>query len=178
MIRAIKTILFLLFSCYVMAAGQPSVHSQFTSNIEDTTPVNNITVVDGSSSELIFFSNINNCVGCLIKHQWFLNGEFQLEFETRPTHETYRWWSTVQPNGLTGVWKVDTIINGSVYGTQTVVYGAQNQRTAPTPVHKQMVDHTESNCEEKLAYFHTMTKEYPNDPYFAFMLQKWGDRCY
>lgn len=45
------------------------------------------------------------------------------------------------------------------------------------PLQKRLVDDQTQRCLEKIKYFETQHKQYPNDYYFKFMLNLWRERC-
>lgn len=170
--RLISLLFLLALFTYALAASSTIGRAQFTTGISNNEPVNSIQHADTSTTTLIFFTDINNCKGCTVVHRWFHNGKQQFELSVIPTSHKYRWWTQINPSGLTGTWRVDVFVNGDIQTSGTVAYGAE------TAIQKQLQRSLDGECEEKLKYFHDQVRQHPDDPYYEFMFRKWGSRCY
>ena len=171
-------ILLMLVLTTGVAIGEDSriKRAQFTTSISDDEPENNITKLETSFKTLVFFTEIMNCNGCDITHQWLFNGEVKHEIKGTSKYDRYRWWSKLKVSSPTpGKWTVKVMIDGNVVFTKSLrYYIASGQKT----IKKRLQIKSQDECEQKLAYFHLKTKENPDDPYFAFMFKKWGERCF
>lgn len=175
--KILTSLFLLLFSISAFAGSEFVSRAQFTSLVADREPVNSVTTLDTSTSPLYFFTDIKDCKGCEVQHVWYLNGKLQLTLSGKASSDRYRWWSKVDPNGLTGTWKVETKVKGRVHATRTLQY-TEAVQMQQAPVQTQLFNKLNSDCEVKLQEFSQKSRQYPDDPYFRFMLNKWGERCY
>ena len=154
--------------------------AQFTTQVSDKEPVDNISQLENSFTFIYFFTDIRDCVGCKIEHIWYLNGKHVYTQKGVAKYARYRWWSSkTLTDNMLGTWTVTVTVNGKVQTRKKLVYfkpSTVQRQTAP--IDKRLQKENIGQCEEKLQHFHSMTKQYPDDPYYKFMLNKWGSRCY
>ena len=162
------SVLALLPITSIDAAGPP-VTSQFTTNVVDNQPVDNVQRLSTVVRDVFYYSFIQGCRGCVITHEWYLNGQpiqayhFTLQFQVN-----FYW--TLKPSLAPGQWTARTLINGSVVTTNTFIHDSASIR-----------DHRESQmsemCRKNLQYWGEVLEEYPTDDYVEFMFNKWASRC-
>ena len=175
--NSILILLVLILTAGVAIGGDSRIkRAQFTTAVANHEPVSNIKGLETSFKTLVFFTEIMNCKGCDITHQWLFNGEVKHEIEGTSKYDRYRWWSKLRIGSPTpGTWTVNVIIDGDVVFTKHLKYYKESKQIT---IKKRLQIESQDECESKLKYFHEKTKENPDDPYFAFMFKKWGKRCF
>ena len=79
---------------------------------------------------------------------------------------------------MVGDWTVKVFLDGQIIRNKTLTYYEPTlQQQAATPVEKRLEAEEIGECEMQLRYFSEKVDENPDDPYFNFMLKKWGKRC-
>lgn len=98
----------LLISFSVNAAGVE--RGQFTTAIIDREPVDSVTELDTSNSEIKYFTEIIDMQGQTITHQWVYDDEVVFEKSFEIGGPRWRVWTSksLQP-GWTGLWFVNTL---------------------------------------------------------------------
>jgi len=152
--------------------------AQFTTAVSAREPVDNIRKISTSYKTLTFFTEIVNCEGCDISHQWWFKGEMRHEQEGEAKYNRYRWWSKKRVSANNpGTWTVKVLIDGDEVHTSSLNYFTQSVRQKnAAPINNRLQIQSLDQCESKLKYFHSKSKENPDDPYYAFMFRKWGKR--
>jgi len=153
--------------------------AQFTTQIVKRMPVNNIRKLDSGYKGIYFFVDVRECKGCDVVHQWWYKGKMISSVKGRAKYPRYRWWSkkTLNDNFL-GDLTVKVLIDGDHVYTKTVTYYKVSRKQEYTrPIENRMQIQEMSECEMQLRYFSDKVKENPGDPYYNFMLEKWGKRC-
>lgn len=175
-----KLLLVLALSCFTLTSFAGEVfRAQFTTQISDREPVDNISKLDTSFTRANFFTDVRDCVGCTVEHKWFHNSELVFSKKTKVKYARFRWWTNVKMQDRTGKWTVMVYINGSHRVSKELVYFKPSEHQKKNaPIQKRMQQEVIGECEDKLKHFHEKTKEFPDDPYYKFMLNKWGKRCY
>ncbi len=151
--------------------------AHFTSGVVNKEPVNNITKLESSYTSIFFYSDIRDCVGCKIAHEWWYEDEKIHTQRTTAKYKRWRWWSKITPRGRVGEWRVKVIVNGKNKDSRILDYYNPGT-TQVAPIQKRLKMQGISNCEKKLEEFHNKVKEHPDDPYYEFMFRKWGTRCF
>ena len=162
------------------SAENGAFRAQFTTQVSDREPVDNISELENSFTAVYFFTDVRDCVGCKIEHVWSLNGKHVHTQKGTAKYKRYRWWSkkTLTDN-LLGTWSVEVKINGKVKVRKKLNYFKPTEaQVKQAPIEKRILKQNLDECEANLKYFHDKTNENPDDPYFKFMLNKWGSRCY
>lgn len=176
-----KLLLVLVFLIPLTSSAADNVHrAQFTTQVSDKEPVDNISQLENSFTSVFFFTDIRDCVGCKVEHVWYLDGKHVHTQKGEAKYARYRWWSkkTLTDNML-GTWSVTVKVNGKAQTRKELVYFKPSPiQLQQAPVQKRLQLDSMSQCEERLRYFSEKNDKDPNDPYFKFMLQKWGSRCY
>ena len=180
-----KTILNLLTVLVLLvpltSSAADNIHrAQFTTQVSDREPVDNISSLENTFTSVYFFTDIRDCIGCKVEHVWSLNGKHVYTHKGTAKYARYRWWSKkTLTDDMIGSWSVDVKVNGKVGIRKKLTYfkpSTAQQQTAP--IEKRLLKQNVNQCEERLKYFSQKNDEDPTDPYFKFMLQKWGSRCY
>lgn len=98
----------LLISFSVNAAGVE--RGQFTTAIIDREPVDSVTELDTSNSEIKYFTEIIDMQGQTVTHQWVYDDEVVFEKSFEIGGPRWRVWTSksLQP-GWTGLWFVNTL---------------------------------------------------------------------
>jgi hypothetical protein len=153
------------------------VESQITTNIVEGQPIDDVSEIDTSFEKLYYYTYIEGCTGCQLVHEWIHDGQLIHHYETEVRASRMKWW-TQKPSTEPGDWTARTILDGQVVQSHTVNHyqpSVVQKQMAPlkSRVQKRIVD----ECEENLRYFTEMAENNPNDPYYQFMLRKWGTRC-
>jgi len=152
--------------------------AQFTTTIKNRNPVNNLKSVDTAYKNVYFFVTVRNCNDCEIEHEWWYRGKKVSAVDGDIKSDKYRWWSKKNISGRLGDWTVKVFLNGNLEYTKTVTYQtASLQQKQARPIEKRVQIREASECEVQLRYFSDKIKEEPQDPYYNFMLKKWGKRC-
>jgi len=178
--NSLIVLLLLLVSSTSFALDYNIKRAQFTTAISNREPVDNVRQVETSYKTLVFFTEIVNCRSCDITHQWWFNGKMVHEQEGYAKYDRYRWWSKkrVDPK-QPGTWTVVvTIDEEEVHKAKVMYFIPTKTQKSTTDIQKRIQIKSNNQCEEKLEYFHQQSKENPDDPYFKFMLNKWGNRCF
>lgn len=176
----ILTILISFLLVFISATGFAADvvnRAQFTTLISGRQPVDNVQALDTSYDTLYFFTDIRDCAGCRVTHRWYLDGNHQFDLYRISGGEVFRYWSKVETNGLTGVWTVEVLINDESVVTKNLTY-TKASRQRPETTQQQLQNQLNTECEDNLQYFSEQSSKNPDDPYFKFMLNKWGRRCY
>jgi hypothetical protein len=177
MIKKISILALLLFCGIAYAADGYVSRAFFSTNIENREPTNRATKVSTDTELVNLFTEVKDCVGCTLQHRWYRDGKRIHDLETKVTAKRYRWW-TGSSVKTPGEWEGEVLLNGKVQQTVTLsVFDAAGQPKAPT-VQQRLKSEKVDECEKNLKYFHDMVRRYPDDPYYEFMFQKWGKRCY
>ena len=171
---------FIIFTGTAVAGDSRLKRAQFTTAVQSREPVDNINKIETSYRTLTFFTEIVDCVGCRISHQWWFRGEMKFEKKGKAKYARYRWWTKKRVSSNNpGTWTAKVLINGRVVHSSSLNYFVPSRQQRYTaPIKKRLQIDSLSQCESKLEYFHKMTKENPDDPYYAFMFRKWGKRCF
>lgn len=153
--------------------------AQFTTRVNKRAPVDNIKRLSSDFRKVFFFTDIRDCEDCEVEHQWWYRGKKVSVVEGETTGNRYRWWtSKTLSRNMLGDWTVKVIVDGTEVYNKTLTYfkpTVMQQQTAP--LQKRVQIQEEGECELQLRYFSDKVKENPDDPYFDFMLKKWGKRC-
>lgn len=120
------------------AAATASVsQAQFTTAVTNREPVDDITTLDNSHTQVLFFTTLKNAAGQTITHRWQYNGQRMAEVKFEPKANHWRVWSskTLMPN-QTGTWTVEVVDgSGKVLTSKTLDYTAAAAAT-PEAAHK------------------------------------------
>ena len=111
MSRPFKFLLPLLFLLPVISASAGEVaRAQFTTDVIDREPVDNVEQLDSSANRVVFFTELRDFEGQTVTHQWVYNDSVMFEKSFSPRGPRWRVWSskTLQP-GWDGIWYVHTL---------------------------------------------------------------------
>ena len=120
-----------------VAATASVSQAQFTTAVNNREPADNITTLDNSHTQVLFFTALNGAAGQTITHRWQYNGQTMAEVKFQPKASHWRVWSSknLLP-GETGTWTVDVVDgNGNVLTSKTFNYTAA-QGATPNATHK------------------------------------------
>jgi len=154
-------------------------HAQFTSRISKRNPVDYLNSLSTRYKKVYFFTDIRGCDECDIEHQWWYKGNMMSSVTGETTSDRYRWWTskTLTKNYL-GDWTVKVFVDDDqVYSRTLRYYKPTKKQALKAPVQKRLKIEQMDDCELQLRYFSDKAKKDPADPYFEFMLKKWGNRC-
>lgn len=96
--------------------------SAFTSGIQDREPVDQLTEVTASNSQVYFFTELRDLDGQTVKHRWLYQGAVIAEVNFNVGGSRWRVWSnkTLQPDQL-GTWTVEVVDgSGKVISSATI----------------------------------------------------------
>lgn len=179
---AIGIVLFLLVG--ISIAGEKYIANnvaaaQFTTRVVNREPVDNIKRLESEYKRVYFFVDIRDCVGCKIEHQWWHKGKMVSSVKGKSKYDRFRWWSSkTLTQYFLGDWTVKVLINDRIRYSKTFrYYEPTRQQKQVAPIQKRIQVQEMSECEVQLRYFSDKVKETPDEPYFNFMLKKWGKRC-
>lgn len=178
-----KTLLISLLLLFTFATAQADdnvFRAQFTTQVVDKEPVDNLKELENVFTSVYFFTDIRECVSCKVEHVWYLNGKHIHTQKGTAKYPRYRWWSKKSLNDdMLGTWTVKVKINGQVRVGRVLTYFEPTMmEQQQAPINKRMLLNGQGECEERLEHFNKMTTEEPTNPYYKFMLNKWGERCY
>lgn len=153
--------------------------ANFTTRINDRSPVDYITNLTTDSKKIYFFVDVRECKGCKIEHEWWFNGTQISDIKTTAKYPRYRWWSSKHLNdAAVGEWTVKVFIDGSHEISKTFSYykPSKSQRNKAPVQQRVQVQHADE-CEVQLRYFSDKLANNPDEVYYRFMMKKWGERC-
>lgn len=154
-------------------------HAQFTTRVNNRKPVNDLNSLSTKFKKIYFFTDIRGCEDCDIEHQWWHKGNKVSAVESETTSNRYRWWTskTLNANSI-GEWTVKVYIDDDyVYSKSLRYYIPTKKQRQASPVIKRLDVKESDDCEIQLRYFSDKVEKNPKEPYFKFMLKKWGKRC-
>lgn len=160
--------------------GSPHIsRSMFTTRIANNEPVSNLNEIETAFRTVFFFTELKNCNGCKIIHKWSHNGTPQVVVEGYSKWPIYRFWSSVNLTPtFVGTWTVDVSVEGQPFAQKSFTYYKESQdQKGNQGIQQRLELKSVDECEENLRYFSDQAKDDPNEPYFQFMLEKWGKRC-
>lgn len=102
--------------------------AQFTTNVIDREPVDEITILTNDNNKIYFFSEQQHMTGQIIKHRWEYNNKVMAEIEFGIGGPHWRVYSskTLLPEWL-GEWKVSVVDkDGDVIAQETFTYATTN----------------------------------------------------
>ena len=144
----------LLIGNYLYAMGGINPHikrAMFTTQVENREPINNISQLDTQYRKVYYYTEIVDCKGCKVEHEWWHQGTMIGSLNTTPTSTRWRWWSYKSLNGEPGRWTVITKINGKqVYSETLNYYTPTEQQLKQAPIQQRLELRQMSECEEKL----------------------------
>jgi opacity protein-like surface antigen len=105
-------------------SGRGSVgRAQFTTNVADREPVDDIATLQGEERRVYFFTELNDMIGHGAAHRWEYDGRFMNEVKFDVQGPRWRVWSykTISP-AVAGTWTVKVLNdNGEVIGEKSLV---------------------------------------------------------
>lgn len=153
--------------------------AQFTTRVNKRVPVNDIKDLSTEFNKVYFFTDIRDCKGCRIEHQWWFKGNKVSSVDGKPKYDRYRWWtSKTLTDDKVGDWTVKLIINGKMTFSKTFTYykTTYSQRQQE-PVQQRVMIQEADECEIQLRHFSGELRDNPDDAYIKFMMNKWDKRC-
>jgi Protein of unknown function (DUF2914) len=92
------------------AAAAEVARAQFTSEIKDHEPTDDVTTLDNSHTKIYFFTDLKNMSGQTVIHRWMFNGNTVAEVKLAPKAARWRTYSskTLDPV-MTGTWSVEVV---------------------------------------------------------------------
>lgn len=153
--------------------------AQFTTRIANNEPVSDLTNIDTDFDSVFFFTELMKCDDCNFKHVWYYNGVEQFTVKAYSEWPRYRYWSSVELKpSFVGTWTVKMVVEGDLFVEKSFSYYAPTERQEQQQdIGRRLEEELVDECEENLRYFSDQAKADPDEPYFEFMLKKWGDRC-
>jgi hypothetical protein len=111
------------------------VRAQFTTNVEDREPVDNIASLSNDKTKIYFFTELRGLAGKTVTHRWEYNGKVMYE---QPFEVGSARWRTFTSKTLdpswTGEWKVSVMDGDSTLNVSTFSYSASAPAAAaPAP---------------------------------------------
>ena len=178
--KILINVLLLLVITFATAQADDNVfRAQFTTQIANKEPVDNLKKLENVFTSVYFFSDIRNCVGCKVEHVWYLNGKHVYTRTSTAKYARHRTWSRkTLTNDMLGKWMVKVKIDGDVKVGRVLTYFAPTEiQQKQAPIQQRMQLYSQDECEENLKQYSDAVKN-GDDPYDTFMLNKWGKRCY
>ncbi len=153
--------------------------AQFTTRVKGRMPLDNLRTLSTKFKKVFFFTDIRDCEDCDIEHRWWHKGNEVSVVESETTSNRYRWWtSKTLNNSSVGEWTVKVYVDDDhVYSKSFTYYKPTVKQQKKVPVQKRLLAREADDCELQLRYFSDKVNEDPKEPYFKFMLKKWGKRC-
>lgn len=166
----------------VIAAPSSGPHvsrSMFTTRISNDEPVSNLNEIETDFVKVFFFTELRNCLNCRFTHEWSFNGAPQFVVSGFSQWPIYKFWSFADLSAsYTGTWTVKMVVEGQVFAEKSFTYyEPTEEQSGKQDIQQRIEVETLSECENNLRYFSDQSNKNPNEPYFKFMLKKWGDRC-
>lgn len=171
------SILFLITSS-ANGYDDPVDRAQFTTQVENREPVDDIDELYTDFGDTVyFFTDIVDCVGCEVSHQWIFEGEVVFELSTVPEFERWRWWSA-KSQLEEGIWEVHVIVNGELTVTKSLQFiEATPIQMQQAPVQYHVQKELVNDCFEELEYWRSQLSDMPDEPYYQFKVHQWESRC-
>jgi len=176
----IKILLLVAFTFGTAQAADKVFRAQFTTQISNREPVDNLKRLDSGFTSVYFFTEIINCVDCKLKHVWYLDGKKIYTYKSKVTYPRFRTWSkkTLTTNML-GNWKVKVKINGKTKVTREMTYFAPTAtQVKQAPVQQRMQMQELDQCEKDLREISEKYVDEPNSLYYKFKFDKLKVRCF
>lgn len=173
----------LLLAAFTFATAQADdnvFRAQFTTQVKNKEPVDNLSRLENAFTSVAFFTDIRDCVKCNVEHVWYLNGEYVYTLKGTAKYPRYRWWSRKTLHHLKlGTWTVKVKINGKERVSRNLEYfEPTRQAIQQSPMNKRLMLNQQDQCEADLEKWHKLTEEDPDDHYYKYMFDKVGKRCY
>jgi len=162
------------------AVVQSSIsRAMVTTRIEEKEPISNLVRVESTFSMVYVFMEMVNCVGCEFEHHYYFNGELITIAEGTAAYPRYRWWSKLSMTQEDiGNWTVKILVNGVVERELDFEYYQPTLKQRRTQdIQTRIEHHSVEECRRNLEYFQQKHKENPDELYFQFMFERWGERC-
>lgn len=84
--------------------------AQFTSEIKDHEPTDDVTTLDNSHTKIYFFTDLKNMSGQTVTHRWSFNGNTVAEVKLEPKAARWRTYSSkILDPVMTGTWTVEVM---------------------------------------------------------------------
>lgn len=172
-------LLVVAFTFTAAQADDKVFRAQFTTQVSNKEPVDNLTKLENVFTSVYFFTDIRDCVGCKVEHVWSLNGKHVYTLKGKAKYPRYRWWSRkTLTNDMLGKWMVEVKINGKTRVGRVMTYFTPTaMQVKQAPVQKRLQVYSQEECETNLKQYSDAVKA-GDDPYDTFMLNKWGKRCF
>lgn len=173
----------LLIAAFTFATAQADdnvFRAQFTTQVKDKEPIDNLTSLENVFTSVAFFTDIRNCVNCKVEHVWYLNGNHVYTLKGKAKYPRYRWWSrkTLQHTML-GTWTVKVKINGQVRVSRDLEYfEPTRQHIQQSTTNKRLMINELEQCEKDLQEISKKYEAEPNSLYYKFKFDKLKKRCY
>lgn len=112
--------------------------AQFTSNVQDREPVDEVSEYEVSGEPLYFFTEIKNGAGQTITHRWLRDGEVEAEVPLEVGSDSWRTWSSKELSPeLEGEWTVEVVdAQGNTITEESITVessGAQTENVGYSP---------------------------------------------
>ena len=173
------SLLLFTFTVHAMGGTDTVARAQFTSQISNKEPINNLIELENTFTSVFFFTDIRECVSCNVEHVWYLDGKHMHTQKGIAKYPRYRWWSkkTLDPNVL-GTWTVRVKINDTTQTAKNLNYFAPTEiQQMQAPIQTRMLMNEQTECEKRVQHFSDKLNDSPDDLYYKFMFKKWAKRC-
>lgn len=119
-------------------AEAEAARAQFTSNVQDREPVDEVSEYEVTGEPLYFFTEIENGAGQTITHRWLHEGEVQAEVPLEVGSDSWRTWSSKELTPeLEGEWTVEVVdAQGNTLTEESITVeatGAQTENVGYSP---------------------------------------------
>lgn len=108
--------------------------AQFTTEIKDHEPTDDVTTLDNSHTKIYFFTDLKNMSGQTVTHRWSFNGNTVAEVKLAPKAARWRTYSskTLDPV-MTGTWSVEVLdAAGNVLAKKSFEYTKAPASSSPS----------------------------------------------
>lgn len=179
--KVFPTILISLFLTLLpLSAYSESIitQAQFTTQVSDREPVDDLETLPSDFTETVYYyTDLRDCVGCTIEHQWIRDGEVVYSRKSVAKYPRWRWWSG-KSNLEPGTWSVNIVVNGD----HAMVDQLEVELSTPVlmqqaPVQYRVQKRVLTECDQELEYWENQLAENPTEEYYKFKLYTWQKRC-
>lgn len=157
------------------AAGPVSRAAVTTELDSQARPVSNLSTVDSTVNEVIFYTEIEGMSGETILHRWIHNGNTIATINIQIRSNAARTWSTASiDSSKVGSWEVQVLNSGGqVLMAQNFDVTSPRQQSVQMRVQQQY----SNDCLVILEELRAQLEENPESPYLRFKVQQQESRC-
>ena len=173
---ALALLLLLPLTMLVGADSGPVQQAVITTAIDSKAqPVSNLSSVDSTVGNVVFFTEVVGLAGQTITHRWIFNGNEIATINIRIRgNSSKNWSSTTLASHQTGTWEAQVVdSSGTVLVSRTFEVTAPRQRS----VQKRLQERLSNDCQSRIADLESQLEENPESTYLQFLLKQQQSRC-